>query len=105
MQVAPKTAIPVGIRETTREMYNEDAIPFAAKPKREEPVKQQITTQQEVAPTVQQSVEIPKATMNPNNLSYNTIVLPGSEGDTSSSMEKFIRMIQALYPQYYQKVA
>ena len=105
LQVAPKTAIPVGIRETTREMYNEDAIPFAAKPKREEPVKQQITTQQEVAPTVQQSVEIPKATMNPNNLSYNTIVLPGSEGDTSSSMEKFIRMIQALYPQYYQKVA
>ena len=105
LQVAPKTAIPVGIRETTREMYNEGVIPFAAKPKREEPVKQQITTQQEVAPTVQQSVEIPKATMNPNNLSYNTIVLPGSEGDTSSSMEKFIRMIQALYPQYYQKVA
>ena len=105
LQVAPKTAIPVGIRETTREMYNEDAIPFAAKPKREEPVKQQVTTPKEVTPTVQQSVEIPKATMNPNNLSYNTIVLPGSEGDTSSSMEKFIRMIQALYPQYYQKVA
>ena len=105
LQVAPKTAIPVGIRETTREMYNEGVIPFAAKPKREEPVKQQVTTPKEVTPTVQQSVEIPKATMNPNNLSYNTIVLPGSEGDTSSSMEKFIRMIQALYPQYYQKVA
>ena len=105
LQVAPKTAIPVGIRETTREMYNEDAIPFAAKPKREEPLKQSIVEPKEVTQTVQQPVEIPKATMNPNNLSYNTIVLPGSEGDTSSSMEKFIRMIQALYPQYYQKVA
>lgn len=105
LQVAPKTAIPVGIRETTREMYNEDAIPFAAKPKREEPLKQSIVEPKEVTPTVQQPVEIPKATMNPNNLSYNTIVLPGSEGDTSSSMEKFIRMIQALYPNYYQKVA
>lgn len=105
LQVAPKTAIPVGIRETTREMYNEGAIPFAAKPKREELLKQPTVVPKEVTPTVQQSVEIPKATMNPNNLSYNTIVLPGSEGDTSSSMEKFIRMIQALYPQYYQKVA
>lgn len=105
LQVAPKTAIPVGIRETTREMYNEDVIPFAAKPKREEPLKQSIVEPKEVTPTVQQPVEIPKATMNPNNLSYNTIVLPGSEGDTSSSMEKFIRMIQALYPNYYQKVA
>ena len=105
LQVAPKTAIPVGIRETTREMYNEGVIPFAAKPKREEPLKQSIVEPKEVTPTVQQPVEIPKATMNPNNLSYNTIVLPGSEGDTSSSMEKFIRMIQALYPQYYQKVA
>ena len=105
LQVAPKTAIPVGIRETTREMYNEDAIPFATKPKREEPLKQSIVEPKEVTQTVQQSVEIPKATMNPNNLSYNTIVLPGSEGDTSSSMEKFIRMIQALYPNYYQKVA
>ena len=105
LQVAPKTAIPVGIRETTREMYNEGVIPFAAKPKREEPLKQSIVEPKEVTPTVQQPVEIPKATMNPNNLSHNTIVLPGSEGDTSSSMEKFIRMIQALYPQYYQKVA
>lgn len=105
LKVAPKTAIPVGIRETTREMYNEGVIPFAAKPKHEEPLKQPIVEPKEVTPTVQQPVEIPKATMNPNNLSYNTIVLPGSEGDTSSSMEKFIRMIQALYPQYYQKVA
>lgn len=105
LKVAPKTAIPVGIRETTREMYNEDAIPFAAKPKREEPLKQSIVEPKEVTPTVQQPVEIPKATMNPNNLSYNTIVLPGGGGDTSGSMEKFIRMIQALYPQYYQKVA
>lgn len=105
LQVAPKTAIPVGIRETTREMYNEDAIPFAAKPKREEPLKQFIVEPKEVTQTVQQPVEIPKATMNPNNLSYNTIVLPGGGGDTSSSMEKFIRMIQALYPNYYQKVA
>ena len=105
LQVAPKTTIPVGIRETTREMYNEDAIPFAAKPKREEPLKQSIVEPKKVTPTVQQPVEIPKAAINPNNLSYNTIVLPGSEGDTSSSMEKFIRMIQALYPQYYQKVA
>ena len=105
LKVAPKTAIPVGIRETTREMYNEDVIPFAAKPKREEPLKQSIVEPKEVTPTVQQPVEIPKATMNPNNLSHNTIVLPGSKGDTSSSMEKFIRMIQALYPQYYQKVA
>ena len=105
LQVAPKTAIPVGIRETTHEMYNEDAIPFAAKPKREEPLKQSIVEPKEVTPTVQQPVEIPKATMNPNNLSYNTIVLPGGGGDTSGSMEKFIRMIQALYPQYYQKVA
>lgn len=105
LKVAPKTAIPVGIRETTREMYNEGAIPFAAKPKREEPLKQHTVVPKEATPTVQQPVETPKATMNPNNLSYNTIVLPGSEGDTSSSMEKFIRMIQALYPQYYQKVA
>lgn len=105
LQVAPKTAIPVGIRETTREVYNNGVIPFAAKPKREEPLKQSIVEPKEVTPTVQQPVEIPKATMNPNNLSYNTIVLPGSEGDTSSTMEKFIRMIQALYPQYYQKVA
>ena len=105
LQVTPKTTIPVGIRETTREVYNNGVIPFAAKPKREEPLKQSIVKPKEVTPTVQQPVEIPKATMNPNNLSYNTIVLPGSEGDTSSSMEKFIRMIQALYPQYYQKVA
>lgn len=105
LQVAPKTAIPVGIRETTHEMYDNGVIPFAAKPKREEPLKQSIVEPKEVTPTVQQPVEIPKATMNPNNLSYNTIVLPGSEGNTSSSMEKFIRMIQALYPQYYQKVA
>lgn len=105
LQVAPKTAIPVGIRETAREMYNEDALPFATKPKREEPLKQHTVVPKEATPTVQQPVETPKATMNPNNLSYNTIVLPGSEGDTSSSMEKFIRMIQALYPQYYQKVA
>ena len=105
LKVAPKTAIPVGIRETASEMYNEDALPFATKPKREEPLKQPIVESKEVTPTVQQPVETPKATMNPNNLSYNTIVLPGSEGDTSSSMEKFIRMIQALYPQYYQKVA
>ena len=105
LQVTPKTAIPVGIRETTRELYNNGVIPFAAKPKREEPLKQYIVKPKEVTPTVQQPVEIPKATMNPNNLSHNTIVLPGSEGDTSSSMEKFIRMIQALYPQYYQKVA
>lgn len=105
LQVAPKTAIPVGIRETTREMYNEGAIPFAAKPKHEELLKQPTVVPKEVTPTVQQPVEIPKAAINPNNLSYNTIVLPGSEGDTSSSMEKFIRMIQALYPQYYQKVA
>ena len=105
LKVAPKTAIPVGIRETAREMYNEDELPFAAKPKREEPLKQPIVESKEVTPTIQQPVETPKATMNPNNLSYNTIVLPGSEGDTSSSMEKFIRMIQALYPQYYQKVA
>ena len=105
LQVTPKIAIPVGIRETTREVYNNGVIPFAAKPKREEPLKQYIVKPKEVTPTVQQPVEIPKATMNPNDLSYNTIVLPGSEGDTSSSMEKFIRMIQALYPQYYQKVA
>jgi len=105
LQVAPKAAIPVGIRETTREVYNNGVIPFAAKPKREEPLKRSIVEPKEVTPTVQQPVEIPKATMNPNNLSYNTIVLPGSEGDTSSNMEKFIRMIQALYPQYYQKVA
>ena len=105
LKVAPKTAIPVGIRETTREMYNEGVIPFAAKPKREEPLKQSIVEPKEVTPTVQQPVEIPKATMNPNNLSYNKIVLPGGGGDTSSSMEKFISMIQALYPQYYQKVA
>ena len=105
LQVAPKAAIPVGIREATREVYNNGVIPFAAKPKREEPLKQSIVKPKEVTPTVQQPVEIPKATMNPNNLSHNTIVLPGSEGDTSSSMEKFIRMIQALYPQYYQKVA
>ena len=105
LQVTPKTAIPVGIRETTRELYNNGVIPFAAKPKREEPLKQYIVKPKEVTPTVQQPVEIPKATMNPNNLSHNKIVLPGSEGDTSSSMEKFIRMIQALYPQYYQKVA
>ena len=105
LKVAPKTAIPVGIRETAREMYNEDALPFAAKPKREEPLKQPIVESKEVTPTIQQPVETSKVTMNPNNLSYNTIVLPGSEGDTSSSMEKFIRMIQALYPQYYQKVA
>ena len=105
LQVAPKAAIPVGMRETTREVYNNGVIPFAAKPKREEPLKQSIVKPKKVTPTVQQPVEIPKAAMNPNNLSYNTIVLPGSEGDTSSSMEKFIRMIQALYPQYYQKVA
>lgn len=104
LQVAPKTVIPVGIREATREVYDNGVIPFAAKPKREEPVKQQVTTPQEVAPVVQPTEELQQLS-NPNNLSYNTIVLPSSEGDTSSTVEKFIRMIQALYPQYYQRAA
>jgi hypothetical protein len=105
LQVAPKAAIPVGIREATHEVYDNGVIPFAAKPKREEPLKQSTIVPEEVTPTVQQPIETPNSTMNPNNLSYNTIVLPGSEGDTSSTMEKFIRMIQALYPQYYQRAA
>lgn len=104
IKATPKTAIPVGIRETTREMYNEGVIPFAAKPKREEPLKQSIVEPKEVTPTVQQPVEIPKAAINPNNLSYNTIVLPGSEGG-ESIMQKHLQLLAALYPNFYQKVA
>ena len=80
LKVAPKTAIPVGIREGVKGVN--EIEPFNGKQEREKRLN-----------------DLKRV---PNNT---TIVLPDNVDSGPSIMEKHLRLLAALYPQYYQKVA
>lgn len=85
LQVAPKTAIPVGIREGVKGVN--EIEPFNGKQEREERLNDMLLNNLKRVP---------------NNT---TIVLPDNVDSGPSIMEKHLRLLAALYPQYYQKVA
>lgn len=85
LQVAPKTAIPVGIREGVKGVN--EIEPFNGKQEREKRLNDMLLNNLKRVP---------------NNT---TIVLPDNVDSGPSIMEKHLRLLAALYPQYYQKVA
>lgn len=85
LKVAPKTAIPVGIREGVKGVN--EIEPFNGKQEREERLNDMLLNDLKRVP---------------NNT---TIVLPDNVDSGPSIMEKHLRLLAALYPQYYQKVA
>ena len=85
LQVAPKTAIPVGIREGVKGVNKIE--PFNGKQEREKHLNDMFLNNLKRVP---------------NNT---TIVLPDNVDSGPSIMEKHLRLLAALYPQYYQKVA
>ena len=85
LQVAPKTAIPVGIREGVKGVNKIE--PFNGKQEREKRLNDMLLNNLKRVP---------------NNT---TIILPDNVDSGPSIMEKHLRLLAALYPQYYQKVA
>ena len=85
LQVAPKTAIPVGIREGVKGVN--EIEPFNGKQEREKRLNDMLLNNLKRVP---------------NNT---TIILPDNVDSGESIIEKHLRLLAALYPQYYQKVA
>ena len=85
LQVAPKTVIPVGIKEGVKGVN--EIEPFTGKQEREKRLNDMLLNNLKRVP---------------NNT---TIVLPDNVDSGPSIMEKHLRLLAALYPQYYQKVA
>ena len=85
IKATPKAAIPVGIREVVKEADEDE--PFTGKQEREKRLNGMLLNNLKRVP---------------NNT---TIVLPDNVDSGPSIMEKHLRLLAALYPQYYQKVA
>ena len=85
IKVAPKTAIPVGIREGVKGVN--EIEPFNGKQEREKRLNDMLLNNLKRVP---------------NNT---TIILPDNVDSGPSITEKHLRLLAALYPQYYQKVA
>lgn len=84
LKVAPKAAIPVAIRETAKKV--DEYEPFTGKQEREKRLNDMLLNNLKRVP---------------NNT---TVVLP--DNDSSESItQKYLQLLAALYPQYYQKVA
>lgn len=85
LQVAPKAAIPVAIREGVKEV--DEYEPFTGKQEREERARESLFNNLRNLP-------------NSNTM----IVLPDNDSGESIT-EKHLRLLAALYPQYYQRAA
>ena len=85
IKATPKAAIPVGIREVVKEA--DEYEPFTGKQEREKRLNDMLLNNLKRVP---------------NNT---TIVLPDNVDSGPSITEKHLRLLAALYPQYYQKVA
>lgn len=85
IKATPKAAIPVGIREVAKEA--DEYEPFTGKQEREKRLNDMLLNNLKRVP---------------NNT---TIVLPDNVDSGPSITEKHLRLLAALYPQYYQKVA
>lgn len=85
LQVAPKAAIPVGIREGVKGVN--EIEPFNGKQEREKHLNDMFLNNLKRVP---------------NNT---TIILPDNVDSGPSIMQKHLQLLAALYPQYYQKVA
>ena len=85
IKATPKAAIPVGIREVAKEA--DEYEPFTGKQEREKRLNDMLLNNLKRVP---------------NNT---TVVLPDNVDSGPSIMQKHLRLLAALYPQYYQKVA
>ena len=85
IKATPKAAIPVGIREVAKEA--DEYEPFTGKQEREKRLNDMLLNNLKRVP---------------NNT---TIALPDNVDSGPSIMQKHLRLLAALYPQYYQKVA
>ena len=85
IKATPKAAIPVGIREVAKEA--DEYEPFTGKQEREKRLNDMLLNNLK---------RVPNDT---------TIVLPDNVDSGPSITEKHLRLLAALYPQYYQKVA
>lgn len=85
IKATPKAAIPVGIREVAKEA--DEYEPFTGKQEREKRLNDMLLNNLKRVP---------------NNT---TIILPDNVDSGPSITEKHLRLLAALYPQYYQKVA